>query len=105
MAINAYVIGELVKLDKAGKCPSTPPELRSTLLQSKRAKGFATVFINICMLAHVPTTYLYEMSCETSALGPHEARGTTFYSLSACIEVLRRSTEYCEPGAMRTMQP
>jgi hypothetical protein len=54
------------------------------------------VFINICMLAHVPTTYLYEMSCETSALGPHEARGNTFYSLSACIEVLRRSTEYCE---------
>lgn len=77
------------------RCGSVPPGLHALLLRSKRLKGVATVVINICMLAHVPTTYVYEWFCAGN-IGPHAPRGTTFYSVAACEGELGRTAEYCE---------
>ena len=95
MSINAYVIGALAKLSDKGGCPSTPPELRAVLQASKRWKTVASVVINICMLAHVPSTYIYEWFCAGN-IGPHAPRGTTFVSVAACEQTLGRSAAYCE---------
>ena len=95
MTISTYVNGELVKRLNKGSSTSTPAELRAVLLRSKAVKGAATIFINICMAAHVPSTYIYEWFCAAN-LGPHAPRGTTWYSVARCEDELGRSVEYCE---------
>lgn len=98
MTINTYVINELAKLlDKEGSSSSRsccPPELRAVLMRSKQLKRIATYVINICMAAHVPTTYVYEWFCDGN-IGPHAPRGTTFYSVAACESELGRGVDYC----------
>lgn len=95
MTISTYVTNELVKLLNSTAPPPASPELRAVLLTSKRAKTAATIIINVAMLAHVPTTYIYEWFCAGN-LGPHAPRGTTFATFAECEGRLARSTSYCE---------